>query len=112
MKETDYNVVYAQVQNYIDENGCSLTQLVGNQTCAWLVANIYMMTDVTCGYGQDVRHIVSVISSPKRISLIVPEGMSFYQGKENLISYDDLLEDVQTIVTVIDFVYDRITARY
>lgn len=112
MKETDYNVVYAQVQNYIDENGCSLTQLVGNQTCAWLVANIYMMTDVTCGYGQDVRHIVSVISSPKRISLIIPDGMSFYQAKENIIGYEDLLEDVQAIVTVIDFVYDRITARY
>ena len=112
MKETDYNVVYAHVQNYIDENGCSLIQYVGSQTCAWLITNIYMMTDVTCGYGQDVRKIVSVISSPKRISLIIPEGMSFYQSKDNIVSYDDLLDDVQAIVTVIDFVYDRITARY
>ena len=112
MKETDYNVVFAQVQTYIEENGCSLTQLVGDQTCAWLVSNIYMMMDVTCGYGQDVRNIVSVISSPKRISLIVPEGMSFYQAKENIIGYEDVLEDVQAIVTVIDFVYDRINARY
>lgn len=112
MKETDYNVVLAQVQTYIDENGCSLIQLVGKQTCVWLVTNIYMMTDVTCGYGQDVRSIVSVISSPKRISLIIPEGMSFYQARDNIISYEDLLEDVQSIATVIDFVYDRITARY
>ncbi len=111
MKETDLNLVYTTAQDVLEQNEYDLVELIGRNIAAMAIANIYNMFDMTEGYGQNFPSGVSLITGPSRVSVIVGNQMSFYKPVDDLVSYDDLEDDLCNIATMIQTVIDRIQAR-
>lgn len=111
MKETDLNVVYTTAQNVLEQNEYDLVELIGRNIAAMAVANIYNMFDMTEGYGQNFSTDVSLITGQSRMSVIIANQMSFYKPIDDLVSYEDLQDDLCNIAMVIQTVIDRIKAR-
>ena len=100
----------------------TIDNLLGRERANWCVLAIYQTNDVTRGYGQDWRVYVnendiqrevkvSVISSPNRISVILDNQMSYYQDNYDVCGYEDLEEDVKSILTMMQAAFDRIESR-
>ena len=119
MKETDYNAIAAEINSQLEENDGDIVVLLGSERAKICVMGIYLSNDITSGYGQDFNvetgivdseHFgkFSVISSPNRISVVMAEGMSFYQSRETICGYESLQEDIANILVIIQTVIDRI----
>ena len=100
----------------------TIDNLLGRERAIWCVLAIYQTNDVTRGYGQDWRVYVnendiqrevkvSVISSPNRISVILDNQMSYYQDNYDVCGYEDLEEDITSILTMMQAAFDRIESR-
>lgn len=100
----------------------TIDNLLGRERATWCVLAIYQTNDVTRGYGQDWRVYVnendiqrevkvSVISSPNRISVILDNQMSYYQDNYDVCGYEDLEEDITSILTMMQAAFDRIESR-
>lgn len=119
MKETDYNAIAEEISSQLEEKDGDIVSLLGSERAIICVMGIYLSNNITCGYGQDFdveTGIVdnghfgkfSVISSPNRISVVMAEGMSFYQSRETICGYESLEEDIANILVIIQAVIDRI----
>lgn len=119
MKETDYNVIASEIDAQLNSGNCELPALIGSQASILCVMGIYLSNDITSGYGQNFNVVTgivdsghfgkfSVISSPNRISVVMAEGMSFYQSREMICGYESLQEDIANILVIIQTVIDRI----
>lgn len=122
MKEQDYSVILTAAQNVIANEYSELNEVWPNGCAALLIAHVYMMNDLTTGFGQDVTLTgltdergkplrASLISSRDLISVILPEGASHYRADDVLCGYEDLEADIQNICMITQAVVDRIYSR-
>lgn len=122
MKESDYNVVRNLAQITIEDSYPDIAETFGSACAPLLIANVYMMNDLTTGFGQDVTLTgmvdekgkplkASLISSTDLISVILPEGASHYRADLPLCGYENLSEDVTNICMITQAVLDRIDAN-
>lgn len=122
MKETDYNVVRNLAQITIENDYPDIAETFGSACAPLLIANVYMMNDLTTGFGQDIKLSgstdengkplkASLISSTDLISVILPEGASHYRADLPLCGYENLSEDVTNICMITQAVLDRIDAN-
>lgn len=122
MKENDYNVVRNLAQITIENDYPDIADTFGSVCAPLLIANVYMMNDLTTGFGQDVRLAgwvddkgkplkASLISSTDLISIILPEGASHYRADLPLCGYENLGEDITNICMITQAVLDRINAN-
>lgn len=122
MKENDYNVVRNLAQITIENDYPDIADTFGSACAPLLIANVYMMNDLTTGFGQDVRVAgmvdekgkplkASLISSTDLISVILPEGASHYRADLPLCGYENLGEDITNICMITQAVLDRINAN-
>ena len=108
MKETDFAVICSNADRQLNEADYTLPELVGQATAVLVVANIYQMSDQICGFAQDFKGVISLIASPTRISVILPEGQSFIKANGDICDYDDLDDDIKNIITLIQAAIDRV----
>ena len=108
MKVTDFNQVRNEFYEQLEASEWTIEYLVGEDIASLLLTNVYMMNDVTNGFGQDIPNTLSIISSKKRISVILPEGMSFMVADETICGYEDLQSDCYCILIMVQAVIDRI----
>lgn len=122
MKVMDYNVVLAEVVDQLNEDFMDIQVAFGIECAPLLIANVYMMNNLTTGYGQDVRVEgmyddkgkplkASLISSTDLISIILPEGGSHWRADLPLCGYEDLHTDILNICVITQAVLDRIWSR-
>lgn len=122
MKVTTYIVIDAMVRELLPEMCPDLLEKLGEERSVWCVMAIYLMNDVTSGYGQDFDEIeysnmmnyhdrLSVISSPNKISVIYRNKMSYYTDSYNVCGYKDLHDDISNILIWIQTAFDRINSR-
>lgn len=122
MKENDYNVVRNLAGITIDADYPDIAETFGSACAPLLIANVYMMNDLTTGFGQDVTLTgmvdekgkplkASLISSTDLISVILPEGASHYRADLPLCGYENLSEDITNICMITQAVLDRISAN-
>lgn len=122
MKEQDLNVVLRMSQMIIENYYPDIAVAIGSSCAPLMVANVYVMNDLTTGFGQDVTLVgrvdtkgkplkASLISSTDLISVILPEGASHYRADLPLCGYENLLEDITNICMIIQAVLDRIDAN-
>lgn len=122
MKVMDYNVVLAEVVDQLNEDFMDIQVAFGIECAPLLIANVYMMNNLTTGYGQDVRvegmydekgkpMKASLISSTDLISIILPEGGSHWRADLPLCGYEDLHTDILNICVITQAVLDRIYSR-
>lgn len=122
MKVTNYNEIDAMVRELLPEMCPDLLEKLGENRAVWCVMAIYLMNDVTSGYGQDFtlnhevyhtirRPLLSVISSPNKISVIDCYEMSYYTDNYNVCGYENLEEDISSILIWIQTAFDRIQSR-
>ena len=121
-KVTVLDEVIQCIETQLTDGDYTIDHLLGRERANWCVLAIYQTNDVTRGYGQDWRVYVnendiqrevkvSVISSPNRISVILDNQMSYYQDNYNVCGYEDLEEDVKSILTMMQAAFDRIESR-
>ena len=122
MKEQDLNVVLGMAQLTISTDYPGIAEAFGSVCAPLLITNIYMMNDLTTGFGQDVTLVgmvdtkgkplkASLISATDLISIILPEGASHYRADLPLCGYENLLEDITNICMITQAVLDRIDAN-
>lgn len=122
MKEQDLNVVLRMAQMTIEMDYPDIKEAFGSECAALMVTNVYMMNDLTTGFGQDIRLQgrvdekgkplkASLISSTDLISVILPEGASHYRADLPLCGYENLSEDITNICMITQAVLDRIDAN-
>ena len=122
MKEQDLNVVLRMAQMTIETDYPGIDVAFGAECPALMITNVYMMNDLTTGFGQDVRVEgmydekgkplkASLISSTDLISVILPEGASHYRADLPLCGYENLSEDITNICMITQAVLDRIYAN-
>lgn len=122
MKERDLNVIRNMAQFTIDGGFPDIAEVFGLDCASLLVCNVYMMNDLTSGFGQNVTLKgltdekgkplkASLISSADLITIILPEGSSHYRADLPLCGYEDLSEDITNICMITQAVLDRIYAN-
>ena len=122
MKEQDLNVVLRMSQMTVENYYPDIAEAFGSACAPLLVTNIYMMNDLTTGFGQDVTLVgivdmkgkplkASLISATDLISVILPEGASHYRADLPLCGYENLSEDITNICMITQAVLDRIYAN-
>lgn len=122
MKITDYNAISVEIVRQMSERCPDLPAKIGQDNAVWCVMGIYLTNDQTSGYGQDFtltgyvdfhckRPLLSIISSPTRISVIDCNQMSYYQDRMSICGYEDLEEDIAAILIYIQAAFDRIASR-
>lgn len=107
-KVTDYNAIYASVENLLQQYDWTLLDYCDIDQAKVVVANIYITQDFAKGYGQDLSPTLSVISSPDRISIINDGYSSFYKCREPMVEYQNLDDDIYSIISTIQAVFERI----
>lgn len=107
MKESDVAKVVAEVTTQIEQTEWSVLQYLTKQQATLAVSCIYMMGDYTKGYGQDFISDLSIISSPKRISVIHGRYSSFYDNGDAICWYDDLAMDINQILICLQAAIER-----
>ena len=109
MKELDSKIVLAEIESQMQETGYDIENILGLSVAKIVVLGIYMTNDLTSGYGQDFRDLgFSIISSPHRVSVIYDDCMSMYKDSLPLCGYDNLSEDIASILNAIQAALDRI----
>lgn len=107
-KIEDYNLVKEEIVNQLTKKEFAIDGLLGRQLAVLCVLNIYMTNDVCKGFGQDYHNKVSVISSQRRISVIVDRNSSMFQDDFPICQYEDLADDIHEILIILQAAYDRI----
>lgn len=107
-KVTDYNAIYASVESQLQQYEWTLLEYCDSNIAKIIVANIYITQDFAKGYGQDVSPALSVISSPHRISIILDGHRSHYKWRKSMVEYENLDDDIYSILFTIQAVFDRI----
>jgi len=107
-KVTNYNDIYDSVETLLQQYDWTLLDYCDPVQARVIVANIYITQDFAKGFGQDVSPTLSIISSPDRISIINDGYSSFYKCRCPLVLYDNLDDDILSILSVIQTVFDRI----
>ena len=108
-KVTDYSEILTQVTTQLSDQEWSITDFMPEDNAAIVVANIYLMNDLSAGFGQDIDNSVSVISSRQRISVIYGGRCGMFKHHENLCLYESLSDDVSVILMVLQAAFDRMT---
>ena len=122
MKEQDLNVVLRMAQMVIESDYPGIDVAFGPECAPLMITNVYMMNNLTTGFGQDVKVEgmydekgkplkASLISSTDLISVILPEGASHYRADLPLCGYENLSEDITNICMITQAVLDRIYAN-
>lgn len=107
MKETNYQTIHDEVMAQLLMTEWSITDYLGLDQAIQIVFNIYLTNDVLQGFGQDVKGVISVISSRYRISVIADGSSSWYQEREGICIYDNLDEDVNRILIALQAAITR-----
>lgn len=108
MKELDSKIVLAEIESQMEETGYDIENILGLSVAKIVVLGIYQTNDLTSGYGQDFRDLgFSVISSRKGISVICGACMSMYKDSLPLCGYDNLSEDIASILNAIQAAIEK-----
>lgn len=109
MKELDSTIVLAEIESQMEETGYDIENLLGLSVAKIVVLGIYMTNDLTSGFGQDFRDLgFSIISSKYGVSVICEACMSMYKDSLPLCGYNNLSEDIASILNTIQAALDRL----
>ena len=109
MKELDSKIVLAEIESQMQETGYDIENILGLSVAKIVVLGIYQTNVWPSGYCQDFRDLgCSVISSRKGISVICGACMSMYKDSLPLCGYDNLSEDIASILNAIQAALDRV----
>lgn len=112
MKIHDYAEVTAEICRQIEERDYTIVDWCGVAVTTLIVANIYMTNDFMRGFGQDYKDVeISVISSPTRIAVIWAGSHTFIKCEPSVCVYEDLSEDIESILMCIQACLDEIESR-
>ena len=119
MKSRDYNLITQAIQEVLESQEWSISNYLSPSDIEFMVANIYTTNDIAKGFGQDFhvldelgsespRRLISIISTPYRISVILDSQSSFYKADLPICGYASVAEDIENIFVIIQAVLDRI----
>lgn len=102
MKVTDLNEVKAVVAESLAQTGSEILEYLTMEEAVDCIMMIYLTNDMMRGFAQDFIGNPSIISSPYRIGIIYQGHHSFYKVDGTICGYEDLDEDIQSIMVTLD----------
>lgn len=122
MKETDLNVISNLAGILLDAQEYSIVEAIGREKAIFCVTAIYCTNDVCKGYGQDYwaemsqeyaedYEKISIISFENGVSVIVDSHFARYSDNFPMCGYEDLHDDIYSIVIAIQAAFDRLIAK-
>lgn len=101
-KLTDLGEIQQAVTTVYEAIGCQLDEFIETKDVIDCISMIYVNNDRQCGLGQDYSEGISVVASRTRISIIGQGAMSFYKNDGPICLYENVVDDIQQIITVMD----------
>lgn len=101
-KVTDLGEIQQAVTTVYETIGCSLDEYIETKEVIDCISMIYVNNDRQTGLGQDFEEGISVVASRTRISIIGQGAMSFYKNDGPICQYENIVADVEQIITVMD----------
>lgn len=109
MKELDSSVILREIDSQMDATEWSIEDILGRNIARLAVMGIYYTNDLVKGYGQDFnQNQFSVISFRTGVSVIWEGKSSSIKESYSLCGYDNLEQDIQSILITIQAAIDRI----
>lgn len=109
MKELDSSVILREIDIQIDATEWSIEDILGKNIARLAVMGIYYTNDIVKGYGQDFnQYQFSVISFRTGVSVIWEGKSSSIKESFSLCGYDNLQQDIESILFMIQAAIDRI----
>lgn len=109
MKELDSSVILREIDSQMDATEWSIEDILGRNIARLAVMGIYYTNDLVKGYGQDFnQNQFSVISFRTGVSVIWEGKSSSIKENYSLCGYDNLGQDIESILNTIQAAIDRI----
>ena len=102
MKETNLNEIKAAASDALATIGSELLDFLTIEEAINCLVMIYLTNDICAGFGQDYENNPSIVSSRHRIAIIYQGHHSFYKCDFPICEYEDLVDDMDSIITVLD----------
>lgn len=110
MKVTDLNAVRAEVEAQLSDDEWKILEYLTLEKSTLVVMNIYNTNDIVKAFGQDFEDSISVISNNRRISTIYNFHGSYWKTDIDICGYQNLQEDIASILIVLDAAINRMEA--
>lgn len=108
MKETNLEVVSQTAYHIIIEADPSVGEFVPIEQLSCILTNIYMNCDTSKALTNHVKDGMTIITSEKTVSVIWDEWSTTYRLRQPLCLYEDLVADLETILSCIDMCVNRL----
>lgn len=101
-KITDLSEILLEIDTQLNAAGSYLLDYISMDLAKMVIATIYLTNNINKAVAFDFQELISIISSEKRISVIINKEMSYYKQKSSLCAYEELDIDIRVIIVTID----------
>ena len=102
MKETDYAIIKTTVQVVLTQYPFEIKQILDTTTLVAIVTNIYLFADTSKAVSNHVDGLCTIIATKDKVSIIWEETSSYIKTPGPYVLYNDLTEDIVSILECID----------
>lgn len=107
MKIQDYNQIKDAVKTYLDKYGCTLQDVFTDDELTDLFADAYKYNDAAVEVTTRLLDKPTIIFTTYRCSIIFEGHSSYYKQVHPLCTYNDLGEDIESIIICAETAYVR-----
>lgn len=108
MKETNLETLCAAVEELIDTTFPTILEQVDRKPLIYTVMNIYLNIETSCSVTNHIKGSFTIIATQKSVSVIDGEAATRYQLRQPLCIYEDVYDDVTTILSCIEICFLRL----
>ena len=108
MKIEDLTELYDTIQLVIDSTHPTIIDYMTPQMLTYVIMNIYLNNDTSKAVTNHVNNSMTIIASECRVSVIWYKQSTNFRIRFPLCAYEDLLQDINNILSCIDICIDRL----
>ena len=108
MKVENLEVLQETTQHVILNTEPTVSEYVPLGLLTYIVMNIYLNNNYSKSLTNHVKQGMTIITSQKNVSVIWGEHSTSYRLRVPLCLYEDLITDLETILSCIDICVDRL----
>lgn len=110
MKVTDLNEIRDEIIDQLSDEEWKILEYLTFDQSILVVLNIYNTNDFVKAFGQDIEDSISIISNNRRISAIHGSHASYWKTDTDICEYNNLQEDIASILIVLEAAINRMEA--
>ena len=108
MKETNLQLIYDTADSIVFETDPTISEFVSHNLLCYILTNIYLNTEFSKALTIHVKDEMTIITTETAVSMIWEESSTRYQLRQPIVLYEDLVDDLESILSCIDLCTNRL----